>query len=599
VYYGLLTTERMGMFAKLIDKIKTMKVVQNYRKMYPYVRPYWIRALLAMLITIPIGAMDAVIAWVLRPYMDVVMVNKTIGSSVLFPILIIVFSLTQSLLNYAATYLNAWVGSKITNDVKKTLFRKLMRSDPSFFDRSSSGDIVFKFNQAADSACSGLLDNLKMFTTRVFSSISLIIVLIWNSWQLAIIALVVLFGALFPLTQIRRKIKDIMKNTVHSSAKVITHYTEAFSGNRVISSFNLYNYQSDRFSETLRNMFKLKMNMTKKLGFLTPMMHFMVSIGIAGVIWLGSYLISSGKLTAGGFVSFITALLMLYHPIKSIGNNAKNIYMSFMMMDVVFGIIDKIPSIHSKPDAIPLQHIKKGISFENVCFEYEKGRPVLKNINLSVACGEVVALVGNSGGGKTTLASLLSRFYDVKSGAIKIDDIDIRDLELDSLRDKIAVVFQDNILFAGTIRENVLLGNKDATEDEIKQAIHSACLDEFIASLPKGLETEIGERGIKLSGGQKQRVAIARAFIKNAPIVVLDEATSSLDNKSEEIVQQAIYNLMQDRTVFIIAHRLSTVRNATKIVVINRGVISEIGSHEELMHKENSIYASLYKTQLM
>ena len=420
------------MLQKLTDKIKTMNLVKNYRKMYPYVRPYWGRALIAMLITIPIGAMDAVIAWVLKPYMDVVMIDKSINSSALFPALIIVFSLVQSLLNYAATYLNTWVGTKITMDVKRTLFRKLMRSDPSFFDRTSSGDIVFKFNQAADTACGGLLNNLKMFTTRVFSSISLICVLIWNSWQLSIIALIVLFGALFPLTQLRRKLKEIMKGTIFSGAKIISHYTEAFSGNRVISSFNLYNYQSDRFSETLRQMFKLTMKMTKKMGFLTPMMHFMVSIGIAGVIWLGSYLISSGQLTAGGFVSFITALLMLYHPIKTIGNNAKNIYMSFNMMDIVFGIIDRIPAIRSKPNAIILQNVKRDITFENVCFEYEPKRPVLTDINFTVQRGEVVALVGNSGGGKTTIASLLSRFYDVKSGAIKIDGIDNRDLELDS-----------------------------------------------------------------------------------------------------------------------------------------------------------------------
>ncbi|MBP5344409.1 MAG: ABC transporter ATP-binding protein [Alphaproteobacteria bacterium] len=576
-----------------------MHIIKNYRKIYPYVRPYLFRALIAMLITIPIGAMDAVIAWVLKPYMDVVMIDKNMNSSILFPALIIVFSLTQSLLNYAATYLNTWVGTKITMDIKRTLFRKLMRSDPSFFDRTSSGDIVFKFNQAADIACGGLLNNLKMFTTRIFSSLSLICVLLWNSWQLSIIALTVLFGALFPLTQLRRKLKDIMKGTVFSGAKIISHYTEAFSGNRVVSSFNLYNYQSDRFSETLHQMFKLIMRMTKKMGFLTPMMHFMVSLGIAGVIWLGSYLISSGQLTAGGFVSFITALLMLYHPIKTIGNNVKSIYMSFTMMDMVFGIIEKIPTIRSKPNAILLEDIKQNIIFENVCFEYEAKRPVLNNINFTVQRGEVVALVGNSGGGKTTIASLLSRFYDVKSGAIKIDGIDIRDLELDSLRDKIAVVFQDNILFAGTIRENILLGKKDATEAEIKQALHNACLDEFISTLPQGLETQIGERGIKLSGGQRQRVAIARAFIKNAPIVILDEATSSLDNKSEEIVQQAIYNLMKDRTVFIIAHRLSTVRNANKIIVVNRGVIAEIGTHDELIQKEGSIYASLYRTQIV
>ena len=583
---------------QIFKSFKNTYLFQNYSKIYPYVRPYLGRAILAILVTLPLGAMDAVIAWVLKPYMDIVMIEKSAKATSLLPLLIILFSLAQSSLNYAATYLNTWVGNKITMDLKRDLFKKMMRCDASFFDKTTSGDVMFRFNQDADAACSGLLSNLKLFTTRLFSSISLIFVLIYNSWQLSIIAITVLFGALYPLTKVRKKIKGIMDKTVFSGARVMTHYNEAFSGNRVVSSFNLYEYQSNRFNETLRSVFKLGMNMTKKTGMLTPMMHFVVSIGIAGVIWLGSYLITSNQLTPGGFVSFITALLMLYHPIKSIGSNFTSVQMSFLAIERVFERLNAVPRICNKKGAVKISGIKKGVEFDNVCFEYEKGRPVLQNVSLTVTKGQTVAFVGNSGGGKSTLVNLLPRFYDVKSGAVKIDGHDVRDIDIDSLREQIAIVFQDNVLFAGTIRENIMLGKAGATQQEIDRAVHNACLDEFISSLPKGLDTEIGERGTKLSGGQKQRVAIARAFLKNAPIVILDEATSALDNKSEEIVQQAIYNLMEDRTVFVIAHRLSTVKNADAIVVIDHGSVQEIGTHDELLQKTNSLYASLYNTQI-
>ena len=586
------------MFKKIWEKINSLYMVKNYRKILPYVKPYWGRALLAVLITIPIGSMDAVIAWSLKPYMDVVMVEKNTASTAYIPILIIVFSCLQSLLNYTATYLNTWVGRKIANDVKIDLFDKLMAYDASFFDKSTSGDIQFRFNNDVDLACNGLLSNLKLFTTRVFSSVSLIGVLFYNSWELALVAVVVLFGALYPLTTVRRRIKSVMDKTIFSGAAVMTHFNETFNGNRIVTSYNLYDYQGQRFRETLRSVFKLGIKMIQRTGLMSPLMHFIVSLGIAVVIWLGSYLIVHHEITAGNFVSFITALIMLYNPIKSIGNNYNSVQMALMAMERVFDLLEKKPAICNKPDAVKLTAVNNGIEYRNVNFEYVRNKPVLKNINLNIKVGETVAFVGNSGGGKTTLVNLLPRFYDVKSGNVLIDGRDVRDIDLVSLRDKIAVVFQDNFLFAGTIRENILLGKEDATPEQIDKAVKSACLDEFIRSLERGLDTQIGERGVLLSGGQKQRIAIARAFIKDAPVVILDEATSALDNKSEAVVQQAIENLMKDRTVLIIAHRLSTVRNADKIVVVNYGEIAEIGSHEQLINKENSIYASLYKTQL-
>ncbi len=587
-----------NLVAKFIKKIKGTYTVSNYCKIMPYVKPYWIRGLLGVLITIPIGAMDAVIAWALQPYMDVVMMEKNTASTSYIPLLIILFSCVQSFLNYTATYLNTWVGQKISQGLKITLFEKLMHYDAGFFDSSTSGDILFRFNYDVDMACAGLLNNLKLFTTRVFSSLSLIGVLIYNSWQLAIVAIIVLLGALYPLTTVRRRIKGLMDKTIFSGSAVMTHYNETFNGNRIVTSYNLYQYQLQRFRTTLNNVFKLGIKMIQRTGMMSPLMHFVVSLGIAIIIWLGSYLIVTHTITPGNFVSFIAALIMLYNPIKSIGNNFNSVQMSLMAMERVFGLLEGVPQIHDKAGAQPLEKVEHNIEYKDVCFEYVKGKPVLKHINLKVDVGQTIAFVGNSGGGKTTMVNLLPRFYDVKSGSILIDGVNIKDMQLDSLRDKIAIVFQDNFLFAGTIRENILLGNEKATQEEVDKAVKAACLDEFIASLDKGLDTEIGERGVLLSGGQKQRIAIARAFLKNAPIVILDEATSALDNKSEAIVQQAIDNLMADRTVFIIAHRLSTVRNADKIVVVNYGEIVETGSHDELMSKEDSIYRSLYRSQL-
>lgn len=589
------------MFQKLKNKFLNLNLVVNYKKMFPYVKPYWGRAIVAMLITIPIGAMDAVIAWALKPYMDVVMVEKNTfmgASTVWIPLLIIVFSSMQSLLTYAATYLNTWVGQKIAMDVKKDLFYKLMHYNAGFFDKSTSGDILFRFNTDVDMACGGLLNNMKLFTTRLFSSLSLIGVLFYNSWQLAIVATSVLLAALFPLTQVRKKIKSLMDKTIFSGAAVVTHFNETYSGNRIISSYNLYDYQNQRFRATLDSVFKIGMKMIQRTGMLSPLMHFIVSLGIALVIWLGSYLIITKQLTAGSFVSFIAALIMLYNPIKSIGNNFNSVQMAILAMERVFGLLEGVPEIRNCENPIQMEKPRKHVEYKNVCFAYEKNKPVLENINLDIKIGETIAFVGNSGGGKSTLVNLLPRFYDVTSGQILIDGVDIKKMDINSLRDNIAIVFQDNFLFGGTIRDNILLGNENASEDDIQKAIKCACLEEFIGSLKNGLDTAIGERGVLLSGGQKQRIAIARAFIKNAPIIILDEATSALDNKSEAIVQQAIDNLMVDRTVFIIAHRLSTVRNADKIVVVNYGKIAEIGSHDELIKKEDSIYASLYRTQL-
>lgn len=581
----------------MIKKIKQNRVYINYSRMWPYVKPVWFRALCSMLICIPIGSLDAVIALALKPYMDLVMVEKSIASPWYIPLGIVLFTSFQGGLKYISSYLSTWVGGNITNGLKFDMFKKLLTLPTSFFDKKNSGDIVFQFNNQADIACSGLLDNLSVFTQRIFSSISLVCVLFYNSWQLALIAVVVLACAFAPVAKLQKRIKSVMEKTIFADASIITEYNEVFAGNKTITSYNLAKHETDKFFTILRNIFTLRIKMVQKTQWLSPLMHVIVSMGIAAAIGYGSHLIMSNQITSGNFVSFITALILLYTPVKNIGNNLNAVQFSFFSIEKIFEVLDYVPEIRDieNPKIVDRKH--SNIEFKDVWFEYNENVPVLKNINLKINQGETIALVGNSGGGKTTIVNLLPRFYDIKSGTISIDGTDIKDYSLKSLRQNIAVVFQDNFLFSGTIRENILLGNEKATEEQINQAIKMAYLEDFINELSKGVDTQIGERGVLLSGGQKQRVAIARAFLKNAPILILDEATSALDNKAEAVVQKAIDNLMQDKTVFVIAHRLSTVRNANKIAVINEGELVELGSHDDLMKIENGKYKALYDMQ--
>ena len=573
---------------------------ENYHSLttiLPYFKPYLFRTLLALLLAIPIGSLDAVIALSLKPYMDIVMLNKQMQSPLYIPFLIIIFTTIQGTLNYLATYMNDWVGGKVTNDLKIDLYKKLMHQSASFFDKQTSGKVLKGYNNDADKSCSGLLTNIKTCISRLFSSISLIAVLFYNSWMLAIIAVIALTCAMIPLMKMKSTIKGVYNKSEGENAKVLTTYNEAFAGNKIIAAYNLYDLKKSQFNKLVNTVFGLRIKITQHIGWLSPLMHIIVSCGIGAVIGLGSYLIVQGKLTAGQFVSFITALIMLYTPIKGLGNNAKSMTTCLCAMERVVSKLDKKSGIIDKPDAINFPDFKDKITFEDINFEYKKDKPVLKNISFEVPKGETIALVGNSGGGKTTIVNLLPRFYKLKKGAIKIDGISINDIKLNDLREHIAIVFQDNFLFEGTIRDNILLGKLDATEAELHNAIKNSYLEDFINSLENGLDTQIGERGVLLSGGQKQRIGIARAFLKNAPILILDEATSALDNQAEHIVQQAIDNLMKDRTVFVIAHRLSTIQNANRIAVINQGYLTELGTHEELLKIPNGDYKKLYNMQ--
>ncbi|WP_428081447.1 ABC transporter ATP-binding protein [Candidatus Avelusimicrobium alvi] len=571
--------------------------VENYKKMWPFVKPYWFRACLGLALALPVGALDATVALFMKYYTDDVLVAKDAAFAAFIPLLIIGFVLAQSVLTYLVKYLNSWVGNKITLDVRKKLFHKLLSMHSGYFDTTDSGYIMMRYNGDADTACNGLINNLRMIITRVFSSVTLIFVLFYNSWQLTLIAVGAFSAAGALIFIVRKKLEELVRNTVVIGSIAMRAYNETFNGNRTIAAYNLQEDQEIRFNRLMDDIFNLNMGMVKHTGWLSPVMHFIVSLGLALVFWQSSSMIVKGTITSGNFTSFVTALLMLYTPVKTMGDNYVDIKKAFLAIDRIFEIFSLKTAISDKKDSLELKGLTKEIRFKNVSFAYKPGVYVLKDVNLTVPAGKTVALVGNSGGGKSTVVSLLPRFYNVTKGAITIDGVNIEDFTLKSLRDHIAVVFQDNFLFSGTIRDNILIGRPGATEADLKEAVKNAHLDDFIRTLKNGLDTELGERGLTLSGGQRQRVAIARAFIRQAPIVILDEATSALDNKSEAVVQKALDNLMKNRTVFVIAHRLSTVVNADKIVVLNEGHIVEEGTHEELLKLPNGAYASLYNAQ--
>lgn len=573
--------------------------IRGYKQFWPFLKPYWFLAVLGIILTIPVGALDAVVASFLKPFMDSVLIEQEKDFSANVPFFILGFSVVQGFFLYTSGYVNSYVGGRIALELKRTLYKHLLAMQMSFYDQNTSGGIYFGFSNDPDLATVGLVDNIKLVLTKFFSCVSLVCVLIYNSWQLSIYAVGILLILFWPMSVVRNRIRGIMDEYVKMGTTVVTRYNETAEGNRVIKLFNLQDHVTAKFDWMVNFMFRMSFKMVKDTGWLAPVMHLVTAIGVAGVLLLGMHLILIKEITPGTFVAFISALLMLYAPIKNIGNNFIAVQQSLLALDRIYQKLEtKSFETEDQSAKVKLENVTQSIKFEHVTFGYDPKKPVIKDISFEVKVGTKVALVGNSGGGKSTVCALIPRFYDVNKGRILIDGIDIRDYDIGSLRNCIGAVFQDNFLFDSTIRENITCGDPDITDEQVASAVRSACLEDVVAQEEKGLDTLIGSRGLRLSGGQRQRLAIARAIVKNAPVVILDEATSALDNKSEKVVQEALDKLMENRTTIVIAHRLSTVMDADCILVINDGCIVEKGTHAELLAKDGS-YAALYKTQFV
>lgn len=611
---------------KLKDTISKDAFRYGYlmQRIFPYLKKVMFRAILGIIIAIPLGLLDGITAIALKPYLDYVIngnpsetfamvlhyniwgmtlgwPNRVLHTqhfwATIIPYGIVAFAVIQGGLKYANTYLTDWTGMKMANSLKEELFKKLTSLNSRFYDINSSGLVITRFLVDPDTASRSIIDNVKTFISTIFGIVGLVAVLIYTAWKLAIIGVAVLGISMLPVALIRKKIKAVSNSSMIINGGMTTNFNETFSGNKIVSAYNLQQDRNGLFDKQINDQFDLAMSLTKRVGWLSPIMYFVASCGIALVMAYGNHLVITHEITSGSFAAFVTSLLLLYKPVKGLGQTLAGLQVTFVAMSRTFELFDLVPEIQSLPNAVPMRDFDNKIEFKNVGFEYVDDVPVLKNLSLSVAKNETLALVGNSGGGKSTVVNLIPRFYDVKSGSIEIDGVDIRNFDVLSLRDNISFVFQDNFLFSGTIKDNIMMGNKNASEDDVQRVVAMAHLDDFISSLDKGLDTELGERGTTLSGGQRQRVAIARAMLKNAPIVILDEATSALDNQSEAVVQKALDNLMQNKTVFVIAHRLSTIKNADRIAVINEGELAELGTHDELMKIENGKYKHLYEMQ--
>ncbi|MFW5885893.1 MAG: ABC transporter ATP-binding protein, partial [Halanaerobium sp.] len=500
---------------------------------------------------------------------------------------------------YGKTYLVSYVSQKSIKDMRDDLYSHLHNLSLSFYSQNKTGDILSRVTNDVQQLESSMIKTTVGSIDKVFTLIGGILYLVYLNYRLTIFLIIILPLITYVITKFNYKLKKVSRRVQIKIADVSDVLQETLSAVRVVKSFGREEYEFERFSSENQANFRAKMKKTQYGAILTPLVEFLAAISFTAILWYGGYEVMQGRMTASELIAFFTLLLTISEPLRAITKLSKRLQQLFASAERVFEIMDTESELREDDEnKIELNEVKGEVVYDNVSFAYNRNEVVLKNISLTASPGEVVALVGHSGAGKTTMVDLIPRFFDPIKGRMRLDGHDLKDLKIDSLRNFIGIVPQETILFSGTLRDNIAYGDLEAEEEAIQKAARAANAHDFIMDFPDGYDTVVGERGVGLSGGQKQRISIARAILKNPKILILDEATSSLDSESEALVQEALEHLMENRTTFIIAHRLSTIKNADKIVVVEQGEIMEMGSHQELLKKQGK-YASLYRGQFI
>ncbi|PIE57820.1 MAG: lipid A export permease/ATP-binding protein MsbA [Desulfobulbus propionicus] len=565
-------------------------------RLHVVMAPYRKKLIIAMVAMVFVAGFNALQAYIVKPLLDEIFYNQDKELLHIMPLELLVVFLVKGFFYFTYTYLLQWVGQSVIRDLRTGIYVHLNRLSLSFFHKNPTGELISRIMNDV-TLLQGCISHAFIYLLRdFFTVIGLLAVIFYMDWQLALISFIFIPAAAVPIVVFGKKFRRISANYQQEVGVSTSILHETIAGARIVKAFCMERAEAARFGQQMQGLFDILMRETRFKSLSHPMVEFMGGIGMALIIWYGGMQVLEGASTPGTFMAFLTALIMLYEPVKGVSKINATIQSGMASAARIFNILDVQPSITDKQGAAVLPPFSKSIEFRGVTFGYENSEPVLHHIELTMNRGEVLAVVGPSGSGKTTLANLIPRFYEVSKGGLYIDGHDIREVTMESLRRQIALVTQQTILFNDTVANNIAYGVADCTVEKIREAARSAHALDFIEALPDGFDTMVGESGARLSGGQQQRVSIARALLKDAPILILDEATSSLDTESEQQVQRALENLMKNRTTIVIAHRLSTIKNADRIIVLKDGRLLESGTHDELLAAGGE-YKSLHQLQ--